>query len=235
MKNNRPELMRAVMELSETESMEKVLQHVCAIPEVLGFDQWFYAVRMPLPASRRGFECWRGNTKDPMPEAKPYAIDSIHYKNISHLIEKGPQEWCDCPQLEPLLTWGSGTTEHGIVTPVWGNNGIFGIFALGRDVPVVPIELAKTAAIHEWFAVRVHRSFVKVRVNQWNSLHHEALSDIEIKILQWTADGKSAELVSKILGISERMVTFHVTNSLKKLRTTNKTAAVAKALTLGLI
>jgi len=57
----------------------------------------------------------------------------------------------------------------------------------------------------------------------------------ECEILQWAAQGKTAWEISVILCISERTVKFHLTEASRKLNAANRTAAVAKALALGLI
>jgi LuxR family transcriptional regulator, quorum-sensing system regulator SolR len=58
------------------------------------------------------------------------------------------------------------------------------------------------------------------------------LTEREIQVLQWTADGKTTGQISDILAISENTVNFHVKNAVVKLQTKNKTAAVAM---LGLL
>ncbi len=60
------------------------------------------------------------------------------------------------------------------------------------------------------------------------------LSPREIECLQWTADGKTAWEISKILGISENTVNFHLKNSMAKLDVHSKTHAVAKAVSMGI-
>jgi LuxR family transcriptional regulator len=61
------------------------------------------------------------------------------------------------------------------------------------------------------------------------------LSQREKEILQWTADGKSSDDVSVILGISKRTVNFHINHCLKKLGCQNKIAAAVKASLMGLL
>lgn len=51
----------------------------------------------------------------------------------------------------------------------------------------------------------------------------------------WTAQGKSSWDISRILSISENTVNFHIKNAMRKLGTTSRTAAVAKAIGHGLI
>lgn len=57
----------------------------------------------------------------------------------------------------------------------------------------------------------------------------------EIEVLRWTADGKSAQDIADILGISKSTVDNHIRNAARKLETSNKTAAVTRAVFLGLL
>lgn len=64
------------------------------------------------------------------------------------------------------------------------------------------------------------------------------LSPREIEVLRWSAEGKTASEVGRILCLSERTVNFHVCSCMRKLNVSNKISAVAKPpdpcdLTLG--
>jgi LuxR family transcriptional regulator, quorum-sensing system regulator BjaR1 len=61
------------------------------------------------------------------------------------------------------------------------------------------------------------------------------LSGREREILLWAAEGKTAWEISVILNIAERTVKFHLIGAGRKLNAANRTAAVAKALAMGLI
>ncbi|MCM5679129.1 helix-turn-helix transcriptional regulator [Schlegelella sp. S2-27] len=61
------------------------------------------------------------------------------------------------------------------------------------------------------------------------------LSEREVEVLRWTADGKTSNDVADILGISERTVNFHINNAMIKLGASNKTAAAVRAAVLGLL
>jgi len=63
----------------------------------------------------------------------------------------------------------------------------------------------------------------------------ERLSEREKECLSWTALGKSSWSTGQILGISKSTVNFHIKNAMKKLNTTNRTAAAIKAMRMGLI
>ncbi|GAB3353599.1 helix-turn-helix domain-containing protein [Lysobacter tyrosinilyticus] len=63
----------------------------------------------------------------------------------------------------------------------------------------------------------------------------QALSAREVEVLRWTAEGKTASEISQIVNISERTVNFHINNAMMKLDAANKTAAVVRAVVLGLL
>jgi LuxR family quorum sensing-dependent transcriptional regulator len=56
------------------------------------------------------------------------------------------------------------------------------------------------------------------------------LSETEAEVLRWAARGKTAWETSRILGISERNVRWHLEEAQRKLMAPNKTATVARAL-----
>ena len=62
-----------------------------------------------------------------------------------------------------------------------------------------------------------------------------SLTQRERECLLWTARGKSASMVSVILGLSENTINFYVKNAMKKLGTTNRVIAVVLAVRSGLI
>lgn len=61
------------------------------------------------------------------------------------------------------------------------------------------------------------------------------LSPREREVLTWSARGKSSWDIGEILDISERSVTFHVNNAMRKLDASSRVMAVLKAIRHGLI
>ena len=61
------------------------------------------------------------------------------------------------------------------------------------------------------------------------------LTEREIMVLRWTAEGKTSGEISSILDITERTVNFHIANAMVKLNAVNKTAAVIRAAMVGLL
>ena len=86
-----------------------------------------------------------------------------------------------------------------------------------------------------WMAQLAHQGMTRFMVPKLMPETSVVLSAREIEVLRWTSDGKTSYEVSEIMHISERTVNFHVNNAVEKLGTNNKTAAVVKAVILGLI
>ena len=61
------------------------------------------------------------------------------------------------------------------------------------------------------------------------------LSPRELTVLLWMKEGKTNWEISRILGLSERTIRFHIGGIFEKLDVTSRTQAVARALGAGLI
>lgn len=62
-----------------------------------------------------------------------------------------------------------------------------------------------------------------------------ALTEREAEVLRWVTDGKTSWEISRILGVSERTVKFHLTNLFAKLDVATRSQAAAKAVRMGLV
>lgn len=63
----------------------------------------------------------------------------------------------------------------------------------------------------------------------------KSLSRREIEVAKWCAEGKTSCEIGSILSISERTANFHIANVIQKLNASNKTAAIVRAIQLGII
>ncbi len=82
-----------------------------------------------------------------------------------------------------------------------------------------------------WLAQTAHQGFRRVLAAKWSI----PLSIREKEVLRWAADGKTVTEISAILDISVATVKFHTRNAAEKLGTVNRTAAVARAVAMGLL
>jgi DNA-binding CsgD family transcriptional regulator len=63
----------------------------------------------------------------------------------------------------------------------------------------------------------------------------QALTPKELECLSWCKEGKTNWEIGEIMSISEKTVEFHLSNTIRKLRVSNRITAVVKGIQLGII
>ncbi len=111
-------------------------------------------------------------------------------------------------------------------------------FLLGLDrhdaLPRHEAQLMRLLADLQLLAVYAQDAAVRLLANgAASTLPH--LTAREREVLLWTSEGKTAAETAMLLGVSTHAVNFHVRNAAEKLGAPNKHAAVARAVTLGLL
>lgn len=78
----------------------------------------------------------------------------------------------------------------------------------------------------------VHETLRRILDGEGSATRQEAeiLTARETECLKWTAAGKTAWEISKIIRVSESTAVFHLKNAINKLHVTNRSHAVAKAI-----
>ncbi len=112
------------------------------------------------------------------------------------------------------------------------------VMGVDRDQPLPDDDVAVTRMMADLQLLAVHAQETAVRLltpQTADTLYAPALTERELEILKWTAEGKSAWAVGQILSISEHAVKYHVKKILVKLGSGSKHQAAAKAKALGLI
>lgn len=114
--------------------------------------------------------------------------------------------------------------------------GVGGMLSLARsNEPLSALELASQEVKMRWLVNISHLALSRLFVSELVRESQPDLTGREIEVLKWTADGKSSSEIADLLSISENTVNFHIKNSVAKLRTANRTAAVVRAAMLGLL
>lgn len=112
------------------------------------------------------------------------------------------------------------------------------VMGVDRDQPLPGDDIIVTRLMADLQLLAVHAQETAVRLLAPQALGMEQvphLTEREIEILKWTAEGKSGWAVGQILHISEHNVKYHVNKILVKLAVGSKHQAAAKAKALGLI
>jgi DNA-binding CsgD family transcriptional regulator len=117
----------------------------------------------------------------------------------------------------------------GVIIPVHGPGGEFGVLSLSHSEndkqTTQNVELDET--VLHMFTLRFHTRIRELQEPAFAEPPAE-LTNREIDVLFWTAEGKSTWDISQILGISESTVNFHINSAKRKLGVYSKPHAVAK-------
>lgn len=127
--------------------------------------------------------------------------------------------------------------NSGISLPIHSTQGDFAMFNLSssKDDADMQKQMAHAVPFAQLFTSHLHENVRRLFAGEILPLAKAQLSNREKECLMWAADGKTAWETSEILGVSERTVIFHIQNAAEKLNVVNRTQAVARAISLGLI
>jgi DNA-binding CsgD family transcriptional regulator len=228
-----------LVDLEAAQDQSAVFREVVSIAnEVLSFDFCAYDLRSPFPLS-----CPRGNFINNYPPAWRARYQQT-YLNIDPTVQyarrsRSPVIWSDevfaeCPDLyREAQSFG---LREGWAQSSVDANGVWGMLTLVRAGP--PISSAELKANEPKMRLLVtvaHLSFGRFLMPKLQFRMEGALSNRELEILKWAADGKTSAEISDIMSISVDTVSFHLKNASRKLNASNKTAAVARAALMGLL
>jgi LuxR family transcriptional regulator len=147
-----------------------------------------------------------------------------------------PIVWNDQAFASNRALWADAQ-DHGIKTG-WAQSclersGAGSLLTLCRRAePLTTSELQAKEASMRWLVQVAHVILSRAVLSQ-EKITYAALTKREREVLQWSADGKSAQDIADILNLSKGAVDFHLKNSIQKLNAPNKTAAVARAALMG--
>lgn len=236
MKNWQDDLLR----ITEGVACEhNVFERVRAAARNLGFEYCAYGFQAPYPLTNPKVtmlndypQSWRDQyvhanylKVDPTVlhgrrSQKPIVWDDNVFADI-------PQLWQDAQQSGLRVGWAQSSYNSG---------GAGGMLTLCRSSDIITAaELTAHQDKFVWLTSLAHLTFSRIYNTR---LRHESpvlLTVREREVLKWTADGKSAVEIGDLLFISKNTVDFHIKNAILKLQTANKTAAVVRAATLGLL
>lgn len=132
---------------------------------------------------------------------------------------------CQPDAAEVLIRAEEFGVANGLLLPVPGRTGCIGNVWVGGLAPEFSKRSRPVIQLVSLFAFERIRALVGPKVK-----NGPALTLRETEVLTWSANGKSAWEISKILGISERTVNEHAQTATAKLGAANRTQAVAIAL-----
>jgi DNA-binding CsgD family transcriptional regulator len=166
----------------------------------------------------------------------PLVTDRL--RDIGLLDTQQPVDWTARERLRLELEMkkselgdvGSSRAFSFNLSPLRGETAIFA--AAG---PLPDDATMSASLVSEWRALAKYFHSHILRLNGFDTFESLLISARELDCLKWTAAGKTAWEASRILGVSERTVIFHLNAARKKLDCATTTQAVAKAVATQLI
>lgn len=219
-------------------------EHVLSFAKWLGFDSMGAFVAVDKPTGGADFHAVQN-----LPAAYRQAFESAENRQRDPVMQH-------CKRHSTPIIWDQATYLSCDLAAKWEEQARFGLrvgmgvalhlpqgrhFMVGVDrdqpLPSEPAERCRLVADLCLFAAFAQEAAMDVLlpVDGRNSGVRPLLSARELEVLQWTADGKTAWEIGRILGISEQTVTRHAVSAARKLGCVNKVQAVAKALRLGFL
>ena len=129
-----------------------------------------------------------------------------------------------------------GVGNSGLTVPVRGIHGETALFSVNSNVMAREWQLYCSKIIPDlvYLAHLFHKQVLESRMNQ-ESKKLLILTRREQEVLRWAAKGKTAWETARILGLSEKTVSFYISNAIAKLGAVTKTQAVATILSKQMI
>ena len=220
----------------------------------LGFSSFHYGAHAPIkPNGERarftfdGTEQKHGGVISSYPEAWFERYQSQNYIEIDPLVQHcsrsilpvvwHQQEKTDDKNISRMF---DEAHEHGLVSgatfSVIGKGGELAIFSITTQSQGEADQRNIVAQLGQGYMLlaHIHEAVTRLGLPQIPSNDRPALTRREKECLTWVSSGKTSWEISRILGVSENTVVFHITNAGKKLQTNTRSQTVARALALGI-
>ncbi len=235
--------LRGFADATSTEALTNSIERVV---RPLGVHYWFYAVDLPLVNEhpnqlRMGTypEAWVSHYF----EMDYISIDPV----ISHCHDHAtPVSWEEAqhhhrrivdPHLQKIRHLFGEAREfglcNGVSVPLHGPGVSWGLMSFAsRDLDAADFE-ERLPELHllSHFVHEAARQFLRSKT----PTPLPALTKRERECLSWAAEGKTSWEIGQLLNISERTSIFHLQNATHKLGVSGRQAAIARAISLGLI
>jgi LuxR family transcriptional regulator len=220
-----------------------LFSNISVIARDLGFDSWRFrildhsSVNPPL--------LLKTNLADSFVNAyitqRLWAQDPLHQHGLASLqpLRWEPALFNEAPQLWQAMC--DIDVTHGMSQACHHNCGLTGLLCFARSRSELGVDefQDKTAIVlsiaHQLTVATIDRIAGDAALQSSDCEVDKPLTRREITVLEKTAAGHTAGHIATDLCLSERTVQFHISSAITKLEVSNKTAAVAQAILLGLI
>ncbi|MEO7065482.1 MAG: autoinducer binding domain-containing protein [Rhodanobacter sp.] len=225
--------------LSAANNEYQLFQQIAQVGRELGFEYCCYGIRIPFPVRKPTVSIFDTYPTGWMDHYRANGFMEIDPTVRAGVLSNELIVWPGSAQGAARRLWsdacGFGLTV-GVARSSWGAHGAFGLLTLARHGE----ELTRTEADAislptNWLTNLTHLLMSRFLIPKLAPRSDTTLTPREHEVLCWTAEGKTAYEIGRILSISERTVNFHINNVMAKLAVANKLQAVVKAIMTGLL
>ncbi|WP_158784233.1 transcriptional regulator SdiA [Pantoea sp. BAV 3049] len=231
----RNEMHSAFHQVTETADITRLIERQTI---KLGLEFYALYVRHPVPFTRPGIFIYSN-----YPKKWVRTWQKENFAEIDPIIK-----YCQIPGTlllwnDPIVTEGrrvfEAAKEHGIRAgfsySMMVKNRAIGILSMASGKSFEKIALTQECHLRLQYLTDLTLEALQ-RVKDISMLvMNMDLTQRELEILKWTAEGKTSAEISLILSISENTVNFHQKNMQKRLNAPNKTQVASYAAAIGLL
>lgn len=200
------------------------------------FQQAILVVRSPVPFTRPSLYLMTGGGQPALHQSGDARFCWLGRVASRSVASADVTIWSQALDSDDSLRWACPKDElgaHGITYAAMGADGTLYSISYTRNRPAVT-EGEKRAAAWKlrYLNDLVRRYCVALNLFECGA---SALTEREIEILRWTADGKCTNDVAAILGISGNTVNYHLKQISKKMNCNTKLQAATYAAAINVI
>lgn len=221
--------------LCSTEALTRALQQQV---EALGLDHFALLIRHPIPFTRPKMFLF---TTYPEAWIKQYENENYYAIDPVFLACQWPgkfMQWKDAISQQDEIFW-QAAKAHGLSSgfscSLMALNRTLGILSAASKKAMSKLIFLPEQQLRLQYLLELALQTLQ-RLNDTSMRVLDiTLSERELEILKWTAEGKTAMEISLILAISPYTVNFHQKNLQRRFNAQNKTQVASYAAAIGLL
>ncbi|ASL49073.1 Regulatory protein SdiA (plasmid) [Burkholderia sp. AD24] len=225
-------------ELAEVSTQNELAARLVSLSAALNFEFFSVVFRQSLPGTQIQ-ELALSN----YPENWLKRYRERGYSKIDPVLKQGLRTrslvvWSDNLFARAATLWEEARMAGlsvGMSQCAWSRGGAYAILSLARGTD--PLEASAVNELQPYMRLLsdlIASKFQEIVEQMQPRPSHARLTEREIEVLRWSADGKKAFELAMILGVSESTVNFHLHNARRKLGVRNKSQAATYAARLGM-
>jgi LuxR family transcriptional regulator, quorum-sensing system regulator SolR len=229
---------RATAELADAATQNELSMRLVSLSAELDFQYFSLVFRQSLPGAPV-----QQLVLSNYPESWIKRYREQGYSKIDPVLKQGLRTrslvvWSDNLFARAGTLWQEARTAGlsvGMSQCAWSRGGAYSILSLARGTgPLEPAAVDELQPYMRLLSDLVASKSHEIVEQMQPRPSHARLTEREIEVLRWSADGKKAFELAMILGVSESTVNFHLHNARRKLGFRNKLQAATYAAKLGM-